>query len=665
MKNLSLTTRLALLLGLPLAAVVAFAVAVSWGRHVEARTYAELRLSGVVLNQIGNVVHELQRERGRAAVFVGRKGQKFAQELPAQQKATDAALARFHEIRAGFDTAHLGERFDTAFKKGLAALELLPSKRTAIQSFSLTAPESTAYFTDTIAALLEVIVVISHDIPDPDVANAIAAYVSFLQAKEQAGIERALLSGVFSADKFVGDAFARVTQALAFQSTFLRIFQSYAQPEQLKLYSDTVYGPAVDQTAAMRQTALTKAETGGFGVDAAAWFDAITAKMELMKVVEDRLAADYSARAIAIEAAARRTFFVVAGATLAVILLTAAVGIWVIRSISGPLKQTIADLTANAEQTSAASGEVSSSSQSLAQGSAAQAARLEETSSALVAMSAMTRRNAESAQQAKEFSRQAHVSADTGTRHVEEMRAAMAAIKTASDGISKIIKTIDEIAFQTNILALNAAVEAARAGEAGMGFAVVADEVRALARRSAESARETATRIEDAIQRSDHGVRISASVAQALDDILVKVRKVDGFVAEIADASGQQTQGIDQVNGAVGQMDKITQETAATAEETAAAAEQLSAQAGGLQDAVNRLSRLVGGAGQGSSTLAARPEPRHFPQVRPETSRNTRQADSPSLKPCQRHPQLPPPPRPSPANTSRSSSKTRPTVSAS
>jgi methyl-accepting chemotaxis protein len=612
MQKLTLAVRLTLLLALPLVGVLAFGVAGGWSKYREMRAYASIRASGTVLYELGNVVHELQRERGRAAVFVGRKGAKFAQELPVQQQATDAAIARYEMVKHQLAAVDLGPRFATALQTGLAAVGELPAKRQAIQTFAITSAESTTYFTQTIAKLLEVISLLSHRVSDAEISNGIAAYVNFLEAKEQAGIERAVLAGVFSADKFNGDTHARLIQAIAAQNTYLHLFEIRVQPEQMRFYTDTVRGSAVDLTSSMRQTALDRVATGGFGIDSAAWFDAITAKMELMKQVEELLAKDYSAAAGRIEATAQRAFFITGGTTVTIFLLTAAFGVWVIRSISGPVKRTIGELSSNAAQTTSASQQVSSSSQSLAEGSADQASQLEQTSSALAQMAAMTKRNATSAQRAKEMAHQARVSVETGTRHMTEMGQAMNAIKASSDDISKIIKTIDEIAFQTNILALNAAVEAARAGEAGMGFSVVAEEVRNLAQRSAQSARETAGKIEDAIQRSDRGVQISASVATALGDILEKVRQVDGFVVEIAEASARQTQDIDQVGGAVSRMDKITQANAANAEETAAAAEELNAQAASLQDSVSDLARLVGDrssdaiAPAGASTSAAK-----------------------------------------------------------
>jgi len=185
------------------------------------------------------------------------------------------------------------------------------------------------------------------------------------------------------------------------------------------------------------------------------------------------------------------------------------------------------------------------------------------------------------------------------------MKSAMDAIKESSANIAKIVKTIDEIAFQTNILALNAAVEAARAGEAGAGFAVVAEEVRSLAQRSASAAKETAALIDESVVRSGRGVDISGQVAQSFAHILDKARQVDTLVGEIATASNEQHQGIGQVTTAVSQMDKVTQSNASGAEESAAASEELSAQAQVLHDTVRQLERLVGASRQGAAAVAS------------------------------------------------------------
>jgi methyl-accepting chemotaxis protein len=281
----------------------------------------------------------------------------------------------------------------------------------------------------------------------------------------------------------------------------------------------------------------------------------------------------------------------------------------IILGTSRILRQVSSSLNDGASQVASAAGQVSCSSQSLAEGASEQAASIEETGASLEELSSMTKRNAENSQKANELSKQTRSAADKGVADMREMNTAMAAIKDSSDDIAKIIRTIDEIAFQTNILALNAAVEAARAGEAGMGFAVVADEVRNLAQRSAQAAKETASKIEGAIIKTALGVELSGKVSQALNDIVAKARLVDELAAEVAGASREQTQGITQISTAVGQMDKVTQNNAANAEESAAAAEELNAQAESMKQSVANLLRLVGGNDQTRPVLMTFPKP--------------------------------------------------------
>ncbi|HLP01964.1 MAG TPA: methyl-accepting chemotaxis protein [Opitutaceae bacterium] len=277
------------------------------------------------------------------------------------------------------------------------------------------------------------------------------------------------------------------------------------------------------------------------------------------------------------------------------LLLAAVLAFTITRSIARGIRSVVDSLSGGADHVVSAAAQVASASQSLAQGVSEQAASLEETSASIEEMSSMTNRNAANAEQANALAKRAREAAERGGSDIQAMSTAMGAIKASSSDIAKIIKTIDEIAFQTNILALNAAVEAARAGEAGAGFAVVAEEVRALAQRSAQAAKETSDQIETAIRNTDTGAQLTEHVAGAFSEIVEQVRQVDQLVAEVANASREQSQGVKQVGTAVVEMDKVTQSSAASAEESASAAEELNAQAISMRESVGKLLAMIEG----------------------------------------------------------------------
>jgi len=277
--------------------------------------------------------------------------------------------------------------------------------------------------------------------------------------------------------------------------------------------------------------------------------------------------------------------------------------IFVVWGINRTLIAAIGELGEGAEQVAAAAGQVSSSSQSLAQGSSEQAASLEETSAASEQINAMARKNSENFSAAANLVSRSQQKVAETNHSLEQMVHAMSEIKTSSDKISKIIKVIDEIAFQTNILALNAAVEAARAGEAGMGFAVVADEVRGLAQRCAQAAKDTAALIEESIAKSNDGKAKVDQVNTAIQAITEESSKVKLLVDEVSVGSQEQTRGLDEVAKAVVQMQQVTQQAAANAEEGAAAAEELNSQSESLKGVVGRLTAMMGG----SKNHASRP----------------------------------------------------------
>jgi len=283
--------------------------------------------------------------------------------------------------------------------------------------------------------------------------------------------------------------------------------------------------------------------------------------------------------------------------SIVMMLLSICVGcavVFVVRGIVEVLRGSIIELGDGADQVANAASQVSSSSQSLAQGASEQAASLEETSASSEEINSMARKNTDNSRSTASLLGDSQVKVQQANDHLEEMVTSMNLITDSSGKISRIIKVIDEIAFQTNILALNAAVEAARAGEAGMGFAVVADEVRSLAQRSAQAAKDTAILIEDSIRRADEGKLKVDQVAEAIKEVTADAGRVKVMVDEISLGSEEQSRGIDQIGRAISQMEQVTQTTAATAEESAAAAEELSAQSEALKDVVGRLRTMVG-----------------------------------------------------------------------
>jgi methyl-accepting chemotaxis protein len=324
------------------------------------------------------------------------------------------------------------------------------------------------------------------------------------------------------------------------------------------------------------------------------------------RIIELQQEADETMTASAV----KNGFLIFIAAILVVIFMCIAIYWTIKRFISRPMNQVINGLDESTSQITVASAELSSTSGQLAEGASRQAASLEETSASLEEVSSMTLQNADNASQCDGLMREVIQVAEKANHSMAAQTLAMKEISKASEQTSKIIKTIDEIAFQTNLLALNAAVEAARAGEAGAGFAVVADEVRNLAMRAATAARDTANLIEGTVKKVQEGEGLAVQTNQEFATLAAKAAKVGTLVTEIASASKEQSNSINQVNQAVTEIGSVTHQTAANSEEAASASEELSAQAVHLKRLVSEMVVLISGSGQSGNRGAAAGKPR-------------------------------------------------------
>jgi len=338
-KNIKISTRLALALALPVIGFFTVAGITIHDRYTSYMQIGRLENLAVLAPTISALVHEMQKERGRSAVFIGSKGQKMANSLTTQRRATDAKHATLTRALQDFPRDVYGPVFDSKKRTVLDTLTKLGNVRGQVSALKVTTPQMAGYYTGTIAGLLNMVEVLSALSTDADITRAIAAYINFLQGKERAGIERAMGGNGFGSGRFAPPILQRFIGLIAQQEDLFRQFNIFATDSQRRFFRETLKGKAVDEVARMQTIAVASPQSGGLGgIDAGYWFATITSKINLMKTVEDRISGDLMALASDIKGATRQSLIRYSVVSVLLLLTSLTIVILAGRSITGPLR---------------------------------------------------------------------------------------------------------------------------------------------------------------------------------------------------------------------------------------------------------------------------------------------------------------------------------------
>ncbi|MEB6607230.1 methyl-accepting chemotaxis protein [Aeromonas sanarellii] len=599
MMKLGLAHKMLLVVCLPLLALLFFSGRYVYERYRVEQEMSEARAALEVVKEAVQLAHELQKERGMSAGFLGSGGNKFRDALPAQRKVVDTLLQRFRQEPALLALTEVQQ-----------ALAELTAMRERVSDLGVEVAEPVGFYTRLVTELLAVVDGISVDSRDATIALQTTAYAAFLQSKERMGLERATLSNVFGRGSFTPALLQQFISLLAAQNTYLERFQAVASPAQRQLLRESLASPVVAKVAAMETLALDKAASGGFGVDAEAWFALSTDKIGLLKEIEDRLYLQLFERVEQMRADSARALWWGAFGVLLCIVLTTFVCWRVVRDLHlgfmtlhqtfkrlvqendltvrvdwrsgdelGALARDLNRFLAHLESLLLAvrhSCDVLRRSAAVSAGVIAEVnagvvrgfGQVDLVATAATEMASTVAEIARNATQTSQATQQAIGRARQGDREVDhtinaiqqvagtlvDTRHLVDSLHQDTEAVGEALNLIKQISDRTNLLALNAAIEAARAGESGRGFAVVAEEVRALASRTQQAADDIAQMLGRLRQGANQAVtamhmgteQAGLSVTEArragseLNVIVDEVRKVSDMTAQVATATEEQ-----------------------------------------------------------------------------------------------------------------------------
>lgn len=643
LQQISIRKKLMVLLVVPILALLYFSLLGINQRLSVLNETRELQPLAELAVHISAVIHETQKERGRAAMFVGSNQEKGGQALREQQRVSDEKI---EALAAFLETFDLNSRQEAAFvpiREGWSNLKNLERHRDAMNR-DLSLKESIAYYTKMHARFLEGIAGFSGILTNHDLLSQMSSYVNFMKAKERAGQERAVLSGTFAADRFMPGLYVRFITLVADQASYNEVFLSFATREQKQLFEATMQRPEVAKTEAMRAIALSKPE-GGFNVDATEWFTIQTQKINFLHEIEKSVAAYLTETALNLSREANQQLLQFGLTVLVVLGLTGFLGFQTARSIINPLTQMSATMTRLSEEkdlslrnhyvaedelgslsakmdeflenmehmvteitraghiVNDAAGDLAQNSNTLLAHSQALTEKSNNVAAAgeqmsvnmngvssavkkavhnLTVVSSSAEEMSTTIAEIAEGTNQAKHHSDSANQDTKLAGTHMDKLTKAALEINGIIDTINTISEQTKLLALNATIEASRAGEMGRGFSVVAGEVKALARQVGDAAQDIREKIETMS-------KVSNVAAEQIQQVQHTVHNVDEIITLIAAAIEEQSVTTKSIAANISQADIGVKEVSSNIEAMAAVSTQMAEDLVGVNQNVQEI----------------------------------------------------------------------------
>ncbi|WP_026001944.1 methyl-accepting chemotaxis protein [Vreelandella stevensii] len=624
--RLPMRYKFALVLLLPLLALGWLGASGALDRKNTVHELERLQTLTALAQQAGHWVHQMQLERGMSAGFLGSQGASFGNRLAQQRPTTDNAAETFLEQRQTLDQTLLGAGLTRQLEAIEQRWQQQAQVRQQIDRLDIATADALAHYTGLNNTLMALVGELAQLTEEGGITRQLAAYYNLLEAKDLAGIERALLSSVFAADAMPPATQHRLLSLVGEERAFLESVHVLSDDAQREALSAALSGPEIERVLARRELALQ--QNGDYNVNPEEWFDWQTVKIGRLKALEDQVAAAIVEETAGRKGSAQQALWQYMAVAVLASLTAIGLALWVVRTMTLPLQQAlisiaergddltqrlpvpgsdelsrlytvineasaqterlIGEMKRSAQSVSVASNEIAQGNQDLAQRTEEQSASLVETASSMEQMTATVRQNADNAHQAQRMTGEVANQAQEATQVALQAREAMQQIHQANEQVTSMVAAIDNIAFQTNLLALNASVEAARAGEHGRGFAVVADEVRKLASRSSEEASRIRRLVDNNVARIGEGERLVGDTSETLEQIAARVQQVAVLVDEITTASHEQSAGVEQISHAMAQLEDVTQQNASLVEQVATASRSLDDQAEEMSVLVSR-----------------------------------------------------------------------------